>query len=146
MLTDLQVKNFFSQYASRTNGALFGDPIDIDGMAQSFAQHFVGANPNGVQSGENDDRFKKVISEGITFYRKLGVRSMIIMSQEVQILDEFHALAKVLWNCFYDCAPKAGEISFVNYYLVQSRAAGIVKIFSYVTGDEIKAFREHGLL
>jgi hypothetical protein len=146
MLTDFQVRNFFNQYASQMNNALFSDLADIGGMVQSFAEHFIGANPNGIQPGQNDDRFKKAISEGIAFYRKLGVRSMVILKQDVQILDELHALVKVHWNCVYECAPKAGEITFVNYYLVQSRTFDVLKIFSYVTGDEIKAFKEHGLL
>lgn len=146
MITDRQVRNFFNQYASRMNNALFNDPIDLEGIAQSFAENFVGANPNGIQAGQNDEQFKNAIREGIAFYRNIGIRSMIILDQEVETLDGLHALTKILWKCVYDSRSASGEMMFVNYYMVQCRSNDTIKIFSYVTGDEVNAFREHRLL
>ncbi|HEY0742054.1 MAG TPA: hypothetical protein VGD40_11360 [Chryseosolibacter sp.] len=128
------------------NNALFGDTIHLDGIIQSFAEHFVGASPNGISAGENDDRFKSAIQAGIAFYRNVGVRSMVIVGQEVKLLDTLHALVTIQWKCIYDHQSREGEINFVNYYLVQGRSNDIVKIFAYVTGDEKKAFEELGLL
>lgn len=146
MVTDLIVRNFFNEYASRMNNALFSDPIDLDGIVQSFAAHFVGASPNGIQSGQNDDRFRDAIRDGIAFYRNIGVRSMVIVEQQPELLDDFHALVKIEWKCVYECESREGEINFINHYLVQVRSYDSIKIFSYVTGDEMKAFKEHGLL
>ena len=146
MVTDLQVRNFFNHYASRMNNAVFSDPIDVEGIIQSFAEHFVGANPNGIQAGQNDEQFKNAIRDGIAFYRRIGVRSMVILDQEVDMLDGLHALTKILWKCVYDSESTSGELMFMNYYLVQCRSNDTIKIFSYVTGDETKAFKEHDLL
>ena len=146
MLTDLQVRNFFYEYASRMNNALLGDRVDIDGIVKSFAEHFVGADPHGVAVGENSDPFKTVITKGISFYQRLGIRSMVILEQRIDLLDEFHTLAKVHWKCIFERVDKSGEIIFVNFYMVQSLAGGAPKIFAYVTGDEMKAFNDYGLL
>jgi hypothetical protein len=146
MYTEVQVTKFFDRYASHMNLGLAYDPIDTEWLSQAFAENFIGANPNGIQSGENNEQFRRTIREGIVFYRRLGVRSMMIMGQEVQVLDAMHALVKIQWTCVYENGIRSGEISFVNYYLIQARNPDSIKIFSYVTGDEVKAFREHGLL
>lgn len=146
MVTDFQVRNFFNEYASRMNNALFGDPIHLDGIIQSFAEHFVGASPNGILAGQNGDHFKSAIQAGIAFYRNVGIRSMVIAGLEATVLDALHALVKIEWKCIYERQSREGEINFVNYYLVQVRSDDSIKIFAYVTGDEMKAFKEHGLL
>ncbi len=144
MLTNSQVRNFFDAYAMRMNSSIADGQINADEFAQCFASDFIGASPMGVQAGENNNAFRTVIRDGITFYRKVGVRSMVIDRQETWLLNESHALAKVQWRCTYE-RDKSGEIPFVTYYLVQS-LGNLIKIFSYITDDETKAFKENGLL
>lgn len=99
----------------------------------------------GVAGGKTNDQFGRAIREGIEFYKKIGIASMNIISKEISILDDFHALTKVSWSSFYVNGNSSGEIPFEVVYLVQCRK-GKCKIFAYVTGDEQAAFRAHKLL
>ena len=61
-------------------------------------------------------------------------------------LDDHHAMVKVQWRAMYRTADGREErIDFEVIYLVQT-ITGTPKIFGYITGDEQKAYREHGLL
>jgi hypothetical protein len=87
-----------------------------------------------------------VIPQGWEFYRQIGVQSMNIQSKDVIMLDEMHAMVRVLWNCaFIRKDNTKGDISFEVIYMVQLRKEG-PKIFAYVTGDEHKALSEEGLI
>jgi hypothetical protein len=61
MLTELHVRNFFDRYASRMNLALACDPIDTEWLSQAFAEHFIGADPNGIRAGKNNKEFEGAI-------------------------------------------------------------------------------------
>ena len=127
------------------NNALFGEANDFDAIMNSFADFVVGANPMGVAGGKNDEQFAKAIREGIDFYKNIGIISMNIISKEVNILDDFHAIVKIFWNSFYGNETDSGDIPFEVVYLVQHKN-GLNKIFAYVTGDEQAAFRNYKLI
>lgn len=141
------IQAFFEAYARRFNAAL-ADPSteDVEATAQAFAAYFVEATPLGVMGGANNAQFRAMIPENNAFYRSIGTRSMTISRLEIQPIDAFHAMARVLWDSRYD-RPDGTEtaIPFEVVYFVQVRE-GTPRIFAYVTGDEQTVLREHGLL
>ena len=140
-----EIRDFFDQYASGFNRALRGEP-DVERMASAFAEHFIEASSTGITAGSNTQSFREAISGGLSFYRSIGVRSMEILSSEVTLLDQLHALVKVRWKSVYSRRGDApGEIEFDVFYLVQDRG-DTKKIFAYVTGDERKVLQELGLV
>lgn len=140
------IDDFFNQYAARVNWALWEGQFDTDGIMQAFSEDFIGASPLGVRAGKNDSVFKDAISKGWSFYRNLGIHSMNIISKNITLLDEFHAMVKVKWNCLYVTkTDRSGEIEFEVFYLLHIQANNI-KIFAYITGDEQAAFKEAGLI
>jgi hypothetical protein len=145
MISKESVEDFFNQYSSTMNNALFGEQYELNTIMNSFSDFVVGASPVGVAGGKNDEQFAKAMLGGIDFYKKIGIISMNIISKEVNILDEVHAVVKIVWNCFYGNENGSGEIPFEVVYMVQYRD-GVNKIFAYVTGDEKATFRHHKLI
>lgn len=139
------IDDFFNQYASTMNSALFGDVPDLGAVTRSFSDFVVGASPQGVMGGRNDEAFRKSITDGIDFYKRIGIISMNIMSKEVTALDDFHAMVKVYWKSFYGNERLSGEISFEVVYLIQVLDRS-PKIFAFVTGDEQAALKRHNLI
>lgn len=139
------IEDFFNQYASTMNSALFGDTPDLSAVTRSFSDFVVGANPQGVMGGRNDETFRNSITDGIEFYRRIGIISMNIMSKEVTVLDDFHAMVKIYWKSFYGNESHSGEISFEVVYLIQVLDRS-PKIFAFVTGDEQAALKSHNLI
>lgn len=141
-----QIEDFFKRYAASFNRALTDGVADVDSVTNSFAEHFIEASPFGVIAGKNDSTFREVIPKGWAFYKEIGIQSMNIRSTEIVMLDELHAMTKVRWTSRFVKKDKvSGKIDFEVIYLVQIRQEG-VKIFAYITGDEQKALKEHGLL
>jgi hypothetical protein len=141
------IEDFFAAYELRFNEAL-GETHkdDVEATAEAFASCFIESTPNGVICGRNDEQFRAMIPKGNEFYRSIGTKSMKITNLEVTALDDFHAVAKVHWDSRYE--RKNGQevqIEFDVIYLVQ-----IIhekpKIFGYITGDEQKVLKEHGLI
>lgn len=145
MISENLVRDFFNAYAQHMNNSLSNE-MELDPMTMAFSAYFVGASPAGVLGGSNDDKFKHVLAEGIQFYKRIGVRNMNIVSCDVIVLDEYHAMASIAWQCVYEKpSANSGEIRFTVRYLVQQLDKA-VKIFAYITGDEQKALREKGLI
>jgi hypothetical protein len=144
---DRITKEFFAAYESRMNRAL-ADPteIDIEETAAAFADSFVESSPVGVICGANGDEFRAMIPKGYEFYRSIGTTSMTIRTIDTTRLDEYHLVAKVHWRACYEKKDGAGEtIDFDVIYLLRM-PDGEPKIFAYITGDEQKVLKEHGLI
>lgn len=141
-----QISDFFSRYENRFMEALAGK-ADIEGTAGSFASSFIGANPLGVACGANDEQFRKALLDGYEFYRNIGITSMSVLSEQTSILDDFHAMTKIRWRSeFTRKDSSSGAIEFDNIYFLQSLDGTAWRIFAYITGDEQKALKEHGLV
>lgn len=139
-----EIREFFDQYASGFNRALRGEP-NVEHIASAFAEHFIEASSTGITAGSNSESFREAISGGLSFYRSIGVRTMDILSSEVTLLDQLHALVKVRWKSVYSKREGAmGDVEFDVFYLVQDRG-GARKIFAYMTGEERKVLQELGL-
>jgi steroid delta-isomerase-like uncharacterized protein len=140
-----RARAFFQRYAERFNRSLAGEKVEAKDVAESFASHFVAASPVGVNGGKNGLLFRWMIPRGFAHYRKLGTTEMKIAQLELEPIDSLHALAKVHWDSHYtkkDGSPE--RIEFDVTYLLHFEHDE-PKIFAYITGDEERVLREHGL-
>jgi hypothetical protein len=144
---EAKIKEFFSEYEARFNRSLQEPPVvDVNGVVESFAPYFVEASPAGVHGGKNGWLFKMMIPRGFAYYKKIGTKSMKIISLDITQLDDYHAMAKVHWNSRYlNKDGKEVQIEFDNLYFLQVLGDN-AKIFAYVTGDEQKILKERGLI
>lgn len=141
-----KIDRFFSDYETRFNKTLLDPPeIDIDGVADSFASSFIGANPSGVACGKNDAELRVAFLQGFKFYKSIGTRSMKITSIDITTLDEYHVMAKVHWDSRYAKDESEIRIEFNVIYFLQLTDEK-PRIFAYITGDEQRVLREHGLV
>jgi hypothetical protein len=113
-------------------------------MSQFFEQCFVESSPAGVTCGKNDEQFIEKVRSGFDFYKSIGSKSMTIVSKDITLLDDLHAMAKIYWRYSYVKDEREGTIDFTNYYFVTTRDQ--VKIFGYIAGDEQKALADKGLM
>ena len=142
------IEAFFEAYAKRSDDSLRVPSHDnVDGVAASFAQFVVGANPKGVNGGANDETFRKMIPQGLARYRQIGGRTMRITRLKITELDAFNAMVRVDWLFSYQrpLDGRRGDIAFQNIYFLNF-ATGEPKIFAYITPDEEQAMRDHGLI
>lgn len=145
-ITQVEIDEFFSQYATRFNQALKEEKSDVDETANAFARCFIEATPKGVMCGGNDAQFRKMIQQGYAFYRSIGLTYMEIMSKEITVLDTWHSLVKGHWRAsFVKVDGSLGELEFDVFYLLQ-KITKTYRIFAYITGDEQKALRENELI
>ena len=87
-----------------------------------------------------------MIKKGWKFYRKIGIRAMNILSKEVTILNDLHAMAKIHWNSSFVRPDKSeGKVEFDVFYMLQKQEEDL-KIFAFITGDEQQVLREQGLI
>jgi len=141
-----EIDQFFTRCESRFNDALSGGEPDIEQTVNSFTEHFLEASPLGVNPGKNDKNFREMIPNGWAFYKEIGIQAMNILSKQITILDDFHALVKINWNSSFVRKDNSnGEISFEVFYLIQ-KLDETIKIFAYITGDEQQALKDQGLI
>jgi hypothetical protein len=139
-----KIDAFFKAYEQRFNDGLKGT-VDVDGTIAAFSNCFVEASPVGVHCGQNDATFRDAIPKGYEFYKSIGTQSMKILTKEITVLDEFHFTCKVRWRSVYIKKNEKEEvIDFDVFYFLQHLNSEL-KIFAYVTGDEQKVLKEHGL-
>jgi len=139
-----KIEKFFEDYQTRFADGLAGQP-DVDAIAGVFADFFVEASPVGVSGGKNDEGFKQAIPKGYDFYRSIGTTEMKINQLSIRDLDDFHYEAEAYWEAIYDKNGESQSIEFnVIYYLQHLNDR--LKIFAYITGDEQKVLKEHGLI
>jgi hypothetical protein len=139
---------FFAAYARRSNDALQDPPVeDTNGVAAAFAPYFVESSPNGVQGAPNGDEFRKMIPQGFAKYREVGGKAMRVTRVKATELDNLHVQARVDWEFDYKRRSdgRKGTVAFQNIYFL-SFVSGEPKIFAYITPDEGKAMRDHGLI
>ncbi len=140
-----QINRFFKKYDENFNSVLTGGDVDIKEIAGCFADCFIESGPAGVICGENGKEFEEKIPQGYAFYKKIGITAMHITSKEITFLNELHAMAKIQWRSFYTKEEKTGHIDFEVIYFLRY-VNNTYKIFSYITGDEQKVLKQHGLI
>ena len=141
-----EIEQFFEDYAARFARALTDpDGVDVEAAAKAFADCFVGAGPQGVACGRNDEALRAAIPQGYAFYRRIGITSIAVSTIAPTPLDARHWSVRVGWTEEYDNGSRAGEVSFEVIYLLQMTDDG-PKIFAYITGDEEAELRRLGLV
>lgn len=71
---------------------------------------------------------------------------MDIVSKEITLLDDFHAMAKIHWKANYlKRDGLKGSLEFENIYFIQTREERH-QVFAYITGNEQAALKEAGLV
>lgn len=139
------IMDFFHRYAAQFNDALTNKEVDAKLAAASFADYFVEASPQGVIGGSNDASFPEKIEQGYENYRKTGLERMKILKQEITFFNAQHAMARIEWEATYVKDGSNIVIPFEVIYFMQLKDE-TCKIFAYITGDEEKVLKEHGIL
>jgi hypothetical protein len=143
-----QIESFFAAYAKRSNDALRSPPIeDVDGVVGAFAPFFVEASPKGVMGGANGDEFRQMVPQGFAKYRAVGGKAMRVTRVKTTELDDFNAFARGDWEFDYvrKSDGRSGTVVFQNIYFLNF-ADGTPKVFAYITPDEERAMKDHGLI
>ena len=147
MNSEQKIRKFFDEYTERFNNSLAeGAKVDAGAVRDSFADYFVESSPNGVQGSRNSLLFGFVIPRGFREYRKMGATGITLTGLKLTHIDDHHYMAQAHWDAAY-ATNSGGErgIGFdVVYFLTLH--SGAPKIFSYITGDEKKALRAHGIV
>lgn len=137
---------FFRAYTQAYERSL-GDSVDVAAIRGFFAEAFVSAGVNGhVAVGANDDSFAETLKNGFGFYKAIGTTSMQVVRVESKALHENHDWVRVFYVAGYRRKDGAEvSIPFDLCYLVQRRSGG-PKIFGFIAGDEMAAYKALGLV
>ena len=145
MAMEARIREFFKEYEARFNRALKGEE-DAEGTANTFTDCFIGASPQGVMCGANNEEFRQNIPRGNAWYRSIGTKLMNITSIETTTIDDMHFMVRAAWHSEYVTKKEEEiKIDFEVVYLLQFRNEQL-KIFAYITGDEQAALRQHGVI
>lgn len=140
------IDQFFSSYEANFNNGMLGVTDDVkNSIRSSFASCFAESSPVGVICGQNNPEFVNRIEQGFKLYKSIGTKSMQIISKDIRAIDTLHYIVKVNWRYTAKKADNDVVIDFDTHYLL-TRSDGSLKIFAYITGDEQKALKEHGLM
>jgi hypothetical protein len=141
------IRAFFEAYAQHFNDALADPPrVDVETIRNAYADYFVGTDPRSVRGGKNGLLFRLMLPFGYRRYRKLGCKRMELKRVEVTGLDDFHALARTHWSSLFRRKDKTVvEIEFDNIYLLHIPEGGSPKVFAWITPDERRALKDHGI-
>ena len=140
------INEFFHEYEDRFNQGLHKELTSFKKITGLYADFFVGANPLGVSGSKNDEELADKMQKGYAFYKEIGITSMEIVSIDIKLLDEFHAMSTVRWRCnFVKKDNTDGNVEFDNIYFTQERE-NQHKVFAYITGDEQAVLKQYGLI
>lgn len=129
-----QYKEFFHRYIEAYNQVLKGE-LDTPLIRGFFTEQFFAAGPDSVEANKS-----------FSFYQNIGAREMHIRNLMVTPIDRFHDMVKVYYRADLTQAGKQQKsIDFEVTYFIQNGESG-PKIFGFVAGDEMEAYRDAGLV
>jgi hypothetical protein len=143
---ELAARRLFEIYGRLNDEAMHRELLDDERktLAGLFAANVVGSSPQGVVAAEAA-RLPYILKDAQAEYRKVGGRRFIVTDVRVTDIDAIHVQCAVDWRFGYvNAAGKSGNVDFTNLYYL-TFASGSPKIFAFITPDEGKAMREHGL-
>lgn len=146
MNTEQKIRKFFDDYTMRFNDSLAaGAKVDARAVRDSFADYFVESSPAGVQGSRNGMLFGFVIPRGFRHYRRMGATGITLARLQLTRIDDNHYMAQAHWDAGY--TKKNGDTRSVGFDVVYflTLHSGAPKIFSYITADEKKVLRAHGI-
>jgi hypothetical protein len=143
-ITKENVEEFFYRYAMSFKDGLEGS-LDMEALRSLYSSHFIAAGPQGVMTGDNDHAFGEKVSKGYEQYRQIGTKAMTVTAVEVHPIDETHCLAHVGWNSEFEKDGRRIDVPFTNAYLLEQNH-GKLKVFGWITGDEVQVLKDKGLM
>lgn len=139
-------RSLFGIYGRLNDEAMRRELLDDERktLAGLFAANVVGSSPQGVVAAESA-RLPYILKDAQAEYRKVGGKRFIVRDVRITEIDNIHVQCAVDWRFGYvNAAGRSGEVDFTNLYYL-TFASGSPKIFAFITPDEGKAMREHGL-
>ncbi len=136
--------SYFESYTALYNQALTDNP-DYDAIMVRFSDCFIAAGPQGVACGKTDETFRKTLDQGYAFYKQVGTKRMRAERIDVTEIDATHHMVKVFYHADYEKDGKPIGVDFDVTYLLDS-GKGEPKIFAFISGDEMEAYRKAGLV
>jgi hypothetical protein len=138
---------WFRAYADAYTRSLDGD-VEVETIRGFFAETVLALGVDGSVNPATiaDSAFADGLVQMYDFARAVGTRRMAVDRVEVSSLYENHDRVRVFYKADYrkpDGAPVT--ILFDVVYLVQRRKSGPA-IFAFIAGDEMDAYRRHGLV
>ena len=144
-MTKDSVEKFFERY-ERFFAQSLDEEMDVNEASSLYAQEFIAASPVGVMAGKNDVQFQKALIQGYENHRKIGTKGMRVREVGVSPIDELHCVAHVAWTAMYATVDKPNmAIDFEVHYLMQKHDDKL-RIFGWISGDEQKLLKEHGVI
>ena len=107
----------------------------------------MGADPNGVVCGKNDENFREAIPQRKVFFQQIGFKSAKILNIDETALDERYTMAKVHWHMVFE-KEKGNPLDFkffITYFLFDP-GSGPKVVFYISHDDEQKVMRDAGLI
>lgn len=138
------VEAFFHRYAKSFKDGLEGS-LDMKVLRSLYSTQFIAVGPQGVMAGDNDDTFGERMSKGYEQYRQIGTVAMTVTAVEVHPIDKTHCLAHVGWNSEFEKDGRHIDVPFTNSYLLEQND-GTLKVFGWITGDEVQLLKDNGLM
>jgi hypothetical protein len=140
-----QYKEFFHRYIEAYNQGLKGE-LDTHLIRSFFTEQFFAAGPDSVETGSNNQFFSETLKKAYSFYQKIGTREMHLRNLMVTPIDRFHDMVKVYYRADYtpEGMPQKSMDFDVTYFIQNSENGP--KIFGFVAGDEMQAYRDAGLV
>jgi hypothetical protein len=136
--------SYFESYSALYNRALTDISAYKDIMTR-FSDCFIAAGPDGVKCGENDEAFRKQLEGGAAFHRQIGTKRMTKVRCDVAEIDATHHMVKVSYHADYEKDGRKVGLDFDVTYMLDS-GKGEPRIFAFVAGDEMEAYRKAGLV
>ncbi len=136
-----KIERFFESYEEGAN------TFDPDLVTSQFTAAFMGGDPNGVACLQNDEAFRKAVTERRSLFQKIGFKSAEVLSVEETPLDERYTMAKVHWHMVFEKEPGTPlDFRFFITYFLFDPGSGPKVAFYISHEDEQKVMREAGLI
>jgi hypothetical protein len=136
-----EIERFFARYEEAANS------FDPDVVSAAFTSSFMGGDPNGVACIQNDEGFRRAVSDRRAFFAEIGFRSAEVLSVVATSLDERYTMAKVHWHMVFERppGPPLDFRFFITYFLFDA-GRGPKVVFYISHEDEQQVMREAGLI
>lgn len=135
------IERFFQEYERGTN------TFEPGLVTSQFAEVFIGAGPNGVVAGSNDEEFRAVIPQRKAFMEQIGFKQAEILSLDESVIDEHYTMVAVQWRMTFEKEPGQplpAEFEIVYFLFIEEELPKIVLYIAH--DDEEETMRQMGLL
>ncbi len=135
------IEQFFQRYEVGAN------TFDPDLVVSQYTDQFMGADPNGVVSISNDEKFREAVPQRKEIFRQIGFRSAKVLDIAETPLDDRYTMAKVHWQMTFEKEQgKPQEFKFYITYFLFDPGTGPKVVFYISHDDEQKVMRDAGLI